>query len=651
MRTLPVLFLVGSLLVLPASNGFAQTSYSFTTSCVERVTFSDDAGTGISAQKTYTHALDFGSSLSNPSINGVAFTSTSSASGALENGCGWSNFPPDAASGNTWAIASDSTSGIYQLLSDCNWNLGSGDMLLTGLTPGGYYDVRLYFRAWNLASERSNTLTFDPNGGSGRTIAVTINPDGVTENTDFYLSYRYRADETGSLTIRLALANWSEWGVNTLHIYGLSNEELPVPVVEHAGVATYGADTADLQAQVLWLGAESASLKLYWGLEDAGTNALAWAASSDALQISGTGTATRTATGLAAGQSYVARFCAETGFGSVWSDAFTFSQPEEAAILSDAVRGDVSETAFSLSCPVLYAGGADGSKAVCLWGVTDSAVTNEIALGTVTEPGTLTATVEGLESFREYWACFRVGSTQSACVYAIPAPAVAQRDILLTDLADGGSGTEFVGTARGLAVNLPDATWKNAGGWGSDVPLYSGEGWINLWHQNEIAALALTPNELFRMPRRMTLSVDFSLSDASQNGFGAGFWPETLPTSSQAQGNFTGLWLIRDNTRNTCTLTLWRSGFPVRSVELDALAEAFSGTARGTLSFQADLTAGILFDAELNGVPVGGFGTPAALPFADDAAHVGVITYSNANVYSLHLTGNAPYPCTIVVLR
>ena len=272
-------------------------------------------------------------------------------------------------------------------------------------------------------------------------------------------------------------------------------------------------------------------------------------------------------------------------------------------------------------------------------------------LGIAVDADSLTATVEGLESFREYWACFRVGSTQSACVYAIPAPAVAQRDILLTDLADGGSGTEFVGTARGLAVNLPDATWKNAGGWGSDVPLYSGEGWINLWHQNEIAALSLTPNELFRMPRRMTLSVDFSLSDASQNGFGAGFWPETLPTSSQAQGNFTGLWLIRDNTRNTCTLTLWRSGFPVRSVELDALAEAFSGTARGTLSFQADLTAGILFDAELNSVPVGGFGTPAALPFADDAAHVGVITYSNANVYSLHLTGNAPYPCTIVVLR
>lgn len=196
------------------------------------VTFTNDAGCGISPAKVYTHTLDFGGNGSPVFVNGVSFTRTNAISGVV-NGYGWVNAPPSAhGGGNAGSIGLGSDNGIYNLLYGMNYNLASGQtMKLTGLTPGTWYEVRLYNRTWDPACNRTQTMTFDPDGAGPVSHAVTYDFD-VADAPPNYLGYRYLA-ATNELLITITRT------VNdSYHLYALTNEE--------SGDGTPGAATLDL---------------------------------------------------------------------------------------------------------------------------------------------------------------------------------------------------------------------------------------------------------------------------------------------------------------------------------------------------------------------------------------------------------------------
>jgi len=181
------------------------------------VTFTNDAGSGISAGKVYTHKLDFGPN-AGAAVNGVAFTKTTATNG-VAGAYAWTNMPPQNTGGRPESIGLTSDNGMYYLLSDMNYNLPSGEtILLTGLTPGKYYEVRLYNRTWDPNCNRTSTLTFDPDGAGPISHAITYDFD-VSGAPPNYLGYRYLA-ATNTLRIRITRSVGDSY-----HLYALTNEE------------------------------------------------------------------------------------------------------------------------------------------------------------------------------------------------------------------------------------------------------------------------------------------------------------------------------------------------------------------------------------------------------------------------------------------
>ena len=197
-----------------------------TTNSISMVFFRDDAGTGISSSKVYSHKLDLGNGSSAAVINGVTFDKISSTSGTL-GGYGWNGFPPNPNGGNAPPVV-PAGSGIYNLLQDMDYGLqypGSATMQLTGLTPGKRYDVRLYNRKWDSnVKARTQTVTFDPDGDGPISESVTFDPDSLDPN---YIGYRYCA---ASSVLNITIT--SMFNDQTLHLYGLSNEEVASAPVE-----------------------------------------------------------------------------------------------------------------------------------------------------------------------------------------------------------------------------------------------------------------------------------------------------------------------------------------------------------------------------------------------------------------------------------
>ena len=181
------------------------------------VNYTNDAGTGISTAKTYTHLLDFGSGTTKAVVNGIAFEKTTAASGTL-NGYGWNGAPGGYNSGGNSSIGVPSNQGIYNLIYDMNLGMATGTLYLTGLTVGKRYEVRLYHRCWAAGTDRSTRLIFDPDGTGPIADAITFNPDAVAFN-DNYLGYRYLA-ASNALAITIQSLRKDQY-----HIYGLSNEE------------------------------------------------------------------------------------------------------------------------------------------------------------------------------------------------------------------------------------------------------------------------------------------------------------------------------------------------------------------------------------------------------------------------------------------
>ncbi len=205
------------------------------------VFFVDDAGTGISAAKTYTHALDF-AEINPLTINGVAFT------GAGLTGGNWSLTGATATAGNG---ATGASGDISTLLTNFFYNGNPATLTLTGLTAGTDYELHLYQRLWG--GDRTQLFAFSSGASSG---SVIYNEDASA--TPSYLSFRYTADATGT-----AVLNTTQLGAGTYHWYGLTNEEvapdaipLPILTVGDATDSTYsGAITGNLEIDKVGTGA------------------------------------------------------------------------------------------------------------------------------------------------------------------------------------------------------------------------------------------------------------------------------------------------------------------------------------------------------------------------------------------------------------
>ena len=171
------------------------------------VNFNSDAGTGISAAKTYTHALDFTEG-TDVAINGVNFT------GAGTSGANWdlAGAPFTAGNGSTAA-----TGDISRLLTNFYYGGNPATLTLSGLTAGTNYETRLYARQWG--GNRTQLFNFNSGTASNSTFF-----DSDVSGSASYMSFRYTAAATGTATLTTHMI-----GDGTYHWYGLSNEVVAAP--------------------------------------------------------------------------------------------------------------------------------------------------------------------------------------------------------------------------------------------------------------------------------------------------------------------------------------------------------------------------------------------------------------------------------------
>ena len=195
----------------------------------------DNASSGISPTKTYTHAISGGTAAT---VNGVTFAALTATntlpnfawvSAGGKNTVNNNNSAWDPAAGG---VTSPDLISLLQSFTYAGSGAGPGafqTFTLSGLTVGTAYDARLYIRVWD-------------KGGSGRLINYSMShgseidnfldrqedrPGTVlgSDNQDeaYFLNYRFIAKGT-SLEIKASVPATAPAGSGSFHMYGLSNE-------------------------------------------------------------------------------------------------------------------------------------------------------------------------------------------------------------------------------------------------------------------------------------------------------------------------------------------------------------------------------------------------------------------------------------------
>ena len=228
------------------------------------VRITDDATSGISAAKNYTHAISGGYATT---VNGVTFealgTATTPANFLWELDPGPAGNEIAAANLGNWVpldggLPDDgSADGIIDLLSGFTYADSSdlpGDSqsyTLEGLTIGQEYSLRLYYRAWRPASDsgRPIDLTFI-NGESSTTPFCSIlldrpayalaeaDPAVSNQMQAYFINFSYVAQDT-----RLVIETRIPLGADaddSHHLYGLTNETVG-PIVTPTDLRITGA--------------------------------------------------------------------------------------------------------------------------------------------------------------------------------------------------------------------------------------------------------------------------------------------------------------------------------------------------------------------------------------------------------------------------
>ena len=172
--------------------------------------WNNDATSGVDGTYLYTHAYNFGSG-AGTTINGVPFTGVGGGNPSVGGSFSVSGpnavFPGDAnnVTGNSQIMANDF---IY--------NGFPATYTLYGLTPGEEYIFTLYSVGWEGPGNRRAIFAASTN-------SADIDQDGYGDNNGTRISYRYVADNTGTLIVTS-----SPVGGNSIHNYGFSNRKANV---------------------------------------------------------------------------------------------------------------------------------------------------------------------------------------------------------------------------------------------------------------------------------------------------------------------------------------------------------------------------------------------------------------------------------------
>jgi autotransporter-associated beta strand protein len=181
--------------------------------------FTSDATSGVSSTKTYTAIANvIGSDVT---VNGATFIG----SGAGLSGTGWelTNLPNNFPSGGIHQSLGGAA--IANLFDGFQYGGDPGTLTLSGLTAGRAYVATLYNQAWTLPDDRTNTFT------SSEGASTLYNSDALAASV---LRYTFVATgDTTTLNFAQTRGNYS------LHVYGLSNEQVFVNTWSPGGANSY----------------------------------------------------------------------------------------------------------------------------------------------------------------------------------------------------------------------------------------------------------------------------------------------------------------------------------------------------------------------------------------------------------------------------
>ena len=250
------------------------TTTSANAGVISYVQVTNDADSGISAGKTYTHKLDFGTGSPGALINGVQFDAyNNAANGTL-------NFYREVFSGtlndHAGNAAHNVSGSLVNLLTDMIYNGnnavgGTTTWTLSGLTAGQTYSTRIYTRQWGANNDRTATIVFDPDGagpisdstGPINQDDASASPPGFTNANDaYYINYQFTAVAGQDLVITATQNLFNQ----SWHLYGLTNE-IAGPVTKAYGPTPKdGAQYTDTWASLSWKpGAFAVSHNVYMG--------------------------------------------------------------------------------------------------------------------------------------------------------------------------------------------------------------------------------------------------------------------------------------------------------------------------------------------------------------------------------------------------
>ena len=202
---------------------------------ISYLAITNDADSGISNTKTYTHLYDPNGPAT---VNGVAFTTSPanfSETAAASNGGSPNNNP----AGNLGTLMQGF---IFATPGNVNPPGSSYTMTIGGLTAGTTYDLRIYSGRWDTVADRSTVITFDPDGVGAISDSVTINQNNATtvpgesftSDEIYYINYNYTAVTGEDLVVDFEVANTD---AATWHLYAMTNE---VAVPEPSTTALLG---------------------------------------------------------------------------------------------------------------------------------------------------------------------------------------------------------------------------------------------------------------------------------------------------------------------------------------------------------------------------------------------------------------------------
>jgi len=195
-------------------------------------TFTADAGTGVSAAKTYTHAIDLASDVgevgdNGATINGVFFA-PGAANGTVTPVAGQTTVNAGYTLTQTTSTFQNQTvggaggGGAADLLDDFFYGGTNQVLTLTGLTPNTQYRFAFYVGGF---SQPSPALTItDSQGG---TITTDRGTNAASNAKVIFDTYTTAASGTGSTSFALTFTTGDAG--NAPHQYGFSNEVVPEP--------------------------------------------------------------------------------------------------------------------------------------------------------------------------------------------------------------------------------------------------------------------------------------------------------------------------------------------------------------------------------------------------------------------------------------